>query len=201
MTDEEYLDIQRKALEESVRFFTPAMKGVRELWVVAEFLANLGTAFLPSDLVPGGDPPDVRFGDAEFEVKEILDVGRRRHAEFKAALEKAKRARSPHELLEDYTPRDITYQEVYQLVEKCVLEVSRKYAADFKKGLDLLFYVNLDDVHGYIDTPLPAPDALRATGFRSVSCVIGPLGIVLMVNDGAPAFLSENGPRIVRRSK
>ena len=58
------------------------------------------------------DPPDVRFRDAAFEIKEILDEGRRRHADLKEGLEKAKAARVPSDLLEPLTPRDITYNEV-----------------------------------------------------------------------------------------
>lgn len=202
MTDNDYLETVRKAREESVRFFSSANRAERELWVANEFLTNLGIPFAQSDLVHvADDPPDVRFGGAEFEVKEILDSGRRRHAEFKASLEKAKAAKSPSELLEHYTPRDITYAEIYELVEEKVLELSTKYSEKFRKELDLLFYVNLEDVHGYIENPLPPSEKLKALGFRSVSLVMGLLSGVLMVNECAPKFLSEKGPRVVRRKR
>jgi hypothetical protein len=198
MSDEEYLASVRKAREESVRFFSSANKPERECWVVNEFLGNLGVTFVESEILPVADePPDICFGSANFEVKEILDKGRRRHADYKAALEKAKAATVPQDLLEQTTPRDITYAEVCDLVEKEVVRFSEKYAPTTRKNLDLLFYVNLEDVYGYVATPLPLPSKWEAFGFRSVSIVMGRLAVILMAADSAPDFLRNGGPRVI----
>ena len=200
MTDEEYLIAVRKAREESVHFFASDKRAEREMWVANEFLSNLGIQFEQSEIVHvTDDPPDVRFRGAEFEIKEILDEGRRRHADYKASLERANAATSPSELLEHYTPRDITYTEVCALVEARCMELAAKYSPDARSQMDLLFYIDLEDVHGYVKTPLPSPDQWSPLGFRSVSLVMGRLSGVLMARTSAPDFLKDGVPRIVRR--
>ena len=198
--ENEFIIGVRKAREESVRFFSSANRRERELWVASEFLVNLGLPFEEGELEHiTDDPPDVRFRDAAFEIKEILDEGRRRHAEFKASLEKARSATTAQELLEPLSPRDITYTEVCALVEKELEKLQSKYAPTTRAGLDLLFYVNLDDVFGYIETPLPPPATFERYGFRSVSVVMGRLSGVLMAATNASPFLSNGGPRVIRR--
>ena len=202
MSDEEYLASVRKAREESVRFFDSANKPEREHWVANEFLGNLGVEFTESEIQCVADePPDIRFRSASFEVKEILDKGRRRHADFKTALEKANSARSPRDLLEPVTPRDITYAEVCNLVEAEVVRFAEKYAPATRSNLDLLFYVNLEDVFGYVATPLPPPSKWEVYGFRSVSLVMGRLAGVLMAAQTAPDFLKNNGPRVILKPR
>jgi hypothetical protein len=200
--NEEYLASLRKGLEKSVRFFGADNKAERELWVVNEFLTNLGLTFIPSEMAHvTDDPPDVRFRGAEFEVKEILDERRRRHADFKAALAKANAATSPADLLEGYTPRDITYEEIYGRVETKVAELAGKYAPAVRAQLDLLFYVNLEDVHGYIETPLPSSERLSNYGFRSISFVMGSISGVFMAGASAPEVLVNGGIRVVRHER
>ena len=81
MTDDEYLEAQRKARAESVEYFSAAKKPEREQWVVRTFLTNLGITYTTTEVIEGEDPPDVQFRSANFEVKEVLDSGRRRHRE------------------------------------------------------------------------------------------------------------------------
>jgi hypothetical protein len=101
MTDDEYLEAQRKARAESVQFFRSSNKPERERWVVREFLTNLGLAFDDAEVQsPNHDPPDVKFRDANFEIKEILSEGRRRHQEYKEGLQQALEATSPADLVE-----------------------------------------------------------------------------------------------------
>jgi hypothetical protein len=144
------------------------------------------------------DPPDVRFRDAHFEVKEIVDEGRRRHDEYKVSLERARAATSPQDLLEPATPRDITYTDASALVLARVNALSRKYAPSTRRLLDLLFYIDLQDVYGYIPTALPSNEHWLPFGFRSVSLVMGRLSGVLSASDDAPEFLQSGGVRIVR---
>lgn len=59
MEDKSYLHGIRDSLKESVDFFACQDKFIRESWVVANFLTNLSISFAETDLVRGGDPPDV----------------------------------------------------------------------------------------------------------------------------------------------
>ena len=201
MTDDEYIQTIIKAREESVRFFSSASKSERELWVAKEFLDNLGVDFLDSELaVPESDPPDVVFRGALFEIKEIMDQGRRRHAEFKDSLETARAATSIDELLEQYTPRDITYTEVYALVlERASKLAASKYPLAVRQDLDLLFYVNLEDVHGFVGSPLPAQQTIRTLGWRSVSFLMGYISCVIVAQPNAPDLLLRVEQQIKKR--
>lgn len=105
MTDDEFLEHRRKDLEASVEYFRSLYKPQREMWVVSQLAGNLGISTAGSDIKPvPRDPPDVFFKDANFEVKEIMDSGRRRHAEYKRALARARVAMNAQELIEHYTP-------------------------------------------------------------------------------------------------
>ena len=201
MTDEEYLEAQRKARAESVEFFRASNKAERERWVVREFLTNLGLAFADTEIrSPDQDPPDVKFRDANFEIKEILSKGRRRHQEYKEGLQRALEATAPSDLVEMYTPRDVAVFDVCAGVYVEAKELSElKYAADTRKGLDLLFYVNITDVSGLQETPFPDLAPIDKLGFRSVSFLMGYRSCTLSAAADAPPFLHSALKRIVHR--
>lgn len=201
MKDEEFIASVIKAREESVSFFSNAGKQERERWVVNEFLTNLGLRCSESDVVSSiEEPPDVMYGDARFEVKEIMDVGKRRHAEYKESLRRAKEAKVLGDLLEEYTPRDITYTEVFDLVGTHLATI-RPYAPATKINLDLLFYVNLEDVHGYVSSEVPDAADFHRHGWRSVSFVAGPMGVVLCAAASAPSFLRTHEGKVMRQGR
>lgn len=201
MTDDVRLIAARKSIEESVDFLTSVeRRPERELWIANEFLTNLGLDFKANELQHvQNDPPDVRFRDAAFETKIILDHDRLLHAEYRAALAKANAATSSQELWETATPRDLSYAEATSLVEKEVERFAKKYAPSTRSNLDMLFYVNLVDVYDYVETPLPPPMRWEKYGFRSVALVMGALSGVLAMSSNAPAFLREFGVRIAAR--
>jgi hypothetical protein len=200
MIDDEFLEPRRKDLEESVKYFGSDNKPQREMWVVSEFLGNLGISISNGDLTPvSDDPPDVLFGNAGFEVKEIMDTGRRRHTEYKKALAKVRKATNAQELLEHYTPRDATLTEIYKLVRSEAENRAKHYDPKVCASLDLLFYVNLQDVMGLADVPYPDVTALRALPWRSVSFVIGWRSCVLVARVGAPEFLNSAVGQVTHR--
>lgn len=202
MTDDEFIQATIKAREDAVHFFSSASKEEREKWVAQEFLDNLGVGFSPQELkVPASDPPDVNFRDIAFEIKEILDPDRRRHAEFKESLRRAKRATSVAELFEEVTPRDITFVEVNRLVVAQATQLSTKYAAAVREELDLLFYVNLEDVYGVIGDPEIDEEALYPTGWRSVSILMGSISCVAMAQSHAPTLLAGLRGKVVKRRR
>ena len=137
-------------------------------WVVGSFLKNMSISFAETDLVRGDDPPDVVFCDAQFEVKEILDKGRKRHTEYKEALARANNATNPAELLEEYSPKDISITEVYDRVySEAATLAELKYSIEFRRNLDLLFYINWKDIGRLVDKPFPDVTPLTVLGYRS----------------------------------
>lgn len=201
MTDDEYLEAQRKARAESVEFFRSPNKPERERWVVREFLTNLGVAFDDADVQsPDQDPPDVTFQNANFEIKEILSEGRRRHQEYKEGLQQALEATSPADLVEMYTPRDVA---VFDVCASIYVEAKNlanvKYPSDTRKSLDLLFYVNVTDVSGLREMPFPDLAPIAVLGWRSVSFLMGHRSCTLSAAEGAPSFFRGALKRILHR--
>jgi len=201
MTDDEYLEAQRKARAESVEYFGAASKSEREQWVVRTFLTNLGISYTTTEVVEGEDPPDVQFRDANFEIKEVLDPGRRRHQEYKEGLEEAIRATKPRDLIKPAPFNEIAISRVYQLILQSGAELARKkYALELRRKLDLLFYVNLLNTYEFIEAPFPNVTVLSSLGWRSVSFVKGHRSCVLTATDDAPMFLKNGIGRIVHRN-
>ena len=161
---------------------------------------NLGAEFSNYEISPSPtEPPDVLFREARFEVKEIMDEGRKRHDEVKKSLQQAIQAKKPEDLIESYSPRDIAFTEIYPIVKTRSQRLTSKYSADIRKTIDLLYYVNLEDVHGYISQPLPDMADLVLLGFRSISFVLGRHAGILTANSDAPILLTGYTPRIQRR--
>ena len=200
VTDDEFLELRRKDLAESIKYFGSDHKPQREMWVVSGFLVNLGISIADGDLKPmPDDPPDVLFSDAKFEVKEIMDAGRPRHAEYKRALAKARTATKAQELLEHYTPRDATLTEICELITDNAMSWAKHYDQKLCASLDLLCYVNLQDVMGLAEIPHPDATALRALSWRSVSFMMGRRACVIVAREGAPEFLKPAVGRVKHR--
>ena len=189
-----------EALEESVQYFSSHNKSEREIWVAESFINNLNISYDNSEfLAPQQDPPDVTFRSAQFEIKEILDPGRRRHEEYKKKLEHARTISDPQELLRQFTPIDKTITEIYEL---CLASTQKltKYPPAVRSSTDLLYYVNLQDVMGLTETPFPGIDELQELGWRSVSFVQGHRSCVFTTCEHAPEFLLKAAHLIHHRS-
>lgn len=200
MTDDEYLEAQRKERTESVEYFRTTNKSERERWVVQTFLTNSRINHAAAEVILGEDPPDIQFRDASFEIKEILDPGRRRHQEYKEALEEAITATAPADLVKPAPFNSLTISKVYELVLDSGRELAtRKYPPDSRRKLDLLFYVNLLNTYEFIETPYPDVSTLTALGWRSVSFIKGYRSCVLTAADDAPAFIRNAIGKIVHR--
>ena len=203
MIDKEYLESQRKALADSVEFFRSDRKPERERWVVREFLTNLGGSFNEDELLSSPqDPPDVLFRNAKFEIKEILSEGRRRHQEYKEGFEKGMSATTPADFIEMFTPKDIPISEVCSLILKEATNLAKeKYSPATCKSIDLLFYVNLTDVFGLVETPFPNLHSFEILGYQSISFIMGYRSCTLAAADEAPSFLKTVVGRIVHRKR
>ena len=198
--DQEYLKEQQEALRESIAFYSPEKKVEREAWIVSTFLDNLDVPYAESDFSPEtSDPPDIYVLGARFEIKEIQDPNRRRHEEYRQKLEKALMAKSACDLLEQYIPKDLTYQEIGDRVTQLLITESKHYAPKVIQQLDLLVYVNLR--HRLFDPQSPVPDSAIFSVFdwRSISVVRGWSAWVLYARSDSPPFLQANLGKPVSR--
>ena len=189
-TEPDWKEDRVRALKESLAFFNNAEKLNREKWVVRYLLKSLRIDFKEEEMTEAAEPVDVAFRDAGFQVKEILDEGRRRTDEFKNKLEKAKSAQDHGELLEHYTPLDISFSEIvrrcYSYAESLLLQ--SKYGPRECKNIDLLCYFN------WLDYSIVPPLDVPSTGvsFRSLSIVSNRYCAVAYASPNAPALLRDN---------
>lgn len=173
-----------------MRFFSNAGKEKREQWVVREFLKRLGVSFSESEIASRDvhSKTDVAFRDACFQVKEIVTPGTRRGDEVKALWKQALAATRPEEVMGLSIGYDIPAPaQAYDLV----VDEARKYAqsGQYEPGLlDLLVYVTRT-----YTAPIRAEEVsgeeLAATGWRSLSYLIGDEALVLYAQDKAAGFL------------
>ncbi|HYC35357.1 MAG TPA: DUF1780 domain-containing protein [Usitatibacter sp.] len=195
------LEDMRDGLRQSVEYFSSSNKGERERWCCQEFVRNLNVRpWSRSFVSPDEDPPDVIYRDARFEVKEVLDAGRRRHHEYRQALEEALGAKDPAELMKEYSPKDITPLQVGELVQSQVHKLRRKYDPKLQRSLDLLVYVNL------LETLLgrgamPNPAAFENSGWRSVSALFGWNSLVFYAERSAPKLIRDSAGAVVLRAR
>lgn len=198
--DDEFREDRIKGLEASVAFFSPSNKAERELWVAEAFLSNLGLVTSREGLIASkNEPPDVLFLDAKFEIKEIMDEGRLRHAEYKQELEDARSHRSIDSAFRHFRPKDLHVSQIY---ERCLAEIdalARKYDGATRHGLDLLFYVNLQHVFDVISNPFPDTSGIAERGWRSISFVKGHRSCCFFARADAPAFLQDCSGRLIHR--
>ena len=199
MIDEEFLEDRLNALRESVEYFSAKNKPERERWVCHEFVQNLGLSYNESEVVtPNDEPPDVVFRDCRFEIKELLDPGRRRHAEYKASLQKALEITNPQDLLKQFTPQDITPQQIGDRIAKELEALQQHYAPSVRRHLDILFYVNLQE-HFLKVGSMPPALLFAPYGWRSVSAVMGWSALVMYAASNAPTVLASNVSSAIQR--
>ena len=135
-SNEELIASHIQGLEESVAYYSPKNKTERERWVAERFFENLNLAFHESELTfPKIDPPDFIFKGFEFEIKEILDKGRKRHDEYKAELARAKTITNHLELYKLAKPINKSLKEIAELCYEEAHALNSKYNTQFKKEL------------------------------------------------------------------
>ncbi len=169
------------------------------------FLRGLGLAFDMTEIKrPPADPPDAEFRGAAFEVKEILEHGRKRGDEYKQHLKKARSASSYEDLMEQFAPESISVEEVSQrIMEVTKMLAQKKYSTEaLRHDLDLLFYVNLGmkTAWGIDDGHRPSIESLIDEGWRSVSFLHGlSTSCVVWASESARPFLKAKQGQLVHR--
>lgn len=127
-----------------------------------------------------------------------MDPKRQRHREYKEHYAKTLAAKRPDDLLEQYTPEDVSAEAFRALVQAKTQEASIHYGPTTVFALDLLVYVNLKRVHEIVggDKLL---DGFEPHGFRSVSAIKGHTSVILSASLRAPDFLRKDVGRLVSR--
>lgn|GEM_PF-1743276 len=179
--------------------FSRQFKPWREWNIAVDFLTNLHIGVDDAQVFCSPqDPPDVIYQDAAFEIKEIMDKGRRRHDEVKQRRQKAIRQPMSH----NYTLRyviDLLPEDAGQLVLARLEGLAERYHAEVKACTDMLFYVNKLD-HWFDDGPMPGPELFARYGWRSVSAVVASsVTLVFYASAGAPKFLQDNCGKVRKR--
>lgn len=202
MDEKEILNNHIKAIEKSIDFFSGSKKRYREKWVVKQFLNNLHIEFKDTEIkISPEEPPDIIFRNARFEIKEVLDEDRKRHKEYKEALEKAKNVTKFSDLFENYSPQEVTIQDIAELIEQKLKE----YILDstLYSKIDMLFYVNLLNVHFVKNSAYSFTNKELWQKWRSVSMIEnGKINFVFCSSNNAPDFIKSNtGKFITNRSR
>ncbi len=178
--------------EQAIRDLGNQGKKDREIFTVYAFLRCLNVPFQNNEIIPVADQfPDILFRDAIFEIKELMDPGRKRLDEYKKTLNKIKASTSLRDLMEQYTPVDYSLEAIYDKVQFKVTGISNHYSIESRNSSDLIIYFNL------LEAIVPDPKnskliSFDAKGWRSISVVGSSWAYVIESNQNAPKFLQNN---------
>ena len=181
-----------KNTESFLNLLSNKRKSERELYVVETFLEVIGEKFDEIDRPKKSltDPPDVTFKSAHFEIKEMMDAGRKRGKEVQDRLKDLK------------SGGHIETQFAAGALPVCpstlVNDIANymnslgAYSPDSKAELDLLLYYNSLSVWlSAKANPDYESTALLALGWRSISLTSGRTAMVYCAQTSAPTFLRE----------
>jgi len=172
-------------------------KPARDRAVVRTFLRTLGVACAEAELVaPIEAPIDVQFRQAHFHLREL-----RAHPWGSEGKAHGIWVPQPRTLPDGGNRGAQTVaMELAVLIPRLTAALA-EHAAWYGArcvGLDAL--VSVEHCCGVLVQPSPLPEvgALTVQGWRSVSVMCPPYGMVLYAADGAPAFLRLVSGRLVR---
>ena len=174
------------------------MKPQRDRAVIRALLRVLGVAFAEAEIIaPVEAPIDVRFRQAQFHLRELCD-----HPRGCAWQEDDSRVHQASTLVDR---GDLHHPAVRMDLTARIAHVTTalaQHAAWYGVrcvGLDVV--VAVDGHHGVLAPPAQAPEisALALQGWRSVSVVCPPSGMVLYAASGAPDFLRAVTGRLLRQ--
>jgi Putative endonuclease, protein of unknown function (DUF1780) len=188
-TDRTYLENLRAHAADTRTFLSNKLKPERERSVCRAFLRAIGVSLMDGELIaPTVEPADVAFRDARFQVRDLLRERKRGEA-WKNNEKRYAEAQSLDDLLEPYSPPTrISLKDLVPEVATALAEKATKYGAGCK-DLDALMYVDLPDCLLEDNSPIADTAQLQQQGWRSVSLLFVPYGIVLFANDHAQTFL------------
>jgi hypothetical protein len=187
-----YLNKLLRYVNETRQLFSSKMKPERERMVCRAFLRCMGLPFREDQIIVSTDePPDIIFDSTRFEIRELLDDGRRRGDEWAQEARKVERAEDIEAVSRPtLSPRQISLEELIPLVADALREKCTRYGAECHR-LDALVYVNLCERFLSPYSTTMSVEDLEAQGWRSVSMVFIPYAVVVTVNSSAPGFLRK----------
>jgi len=201
MNEKEILNQEISSLEETIKFLENQKD--KEIWTVAEFLTNLNIEFGENELKKSNEEPtDIKFREVNFQVKAIYDKNRKMIKEYKDDLEKAKKASTLSESLNlrEYCPRDISIQEIANLINE---KLKRYNLSPEQYGkIDMLFYFNRRNYGISGDCQCTFPNDEIWKRWRSISMVKnGGINFIYWARDSAPDFIKANVGKIISKNK
>ena len=179
--------------EAELTFYSNKSKMEREAWVVRNFVDILGLSFNEDEITPGRDEPiDVEFRGGEFQIKELMDDGRRRMDEVRVELARV-RALKDDEIntLSSFEPDFVSTSKLIERVLPRMEQAIARYGGG--QNCDLLYYANYSSVftteREATQFRVKIPPTLMM--WRSVSVVTGKTASVLHADAKAPLFLRD----------
>jgi len=174
------------------------MKPARDRAVVRALLRALGVAFAEAEVVaPVEAPIDVRFRQAHFHLRDLCD-----HLRGRDGKEQDTQGHQARVLADGGDPRGPAVGLELAVVVPHITAALAEHAAWYGArcvGLDAL--VSVDGRYRVLAPPTQAPEvaALTLQGWRSVSVLCPPYGMVLYAASGAPVFLRLAPGRLLRQ--
>lgn len=186
--DKKYLEDLLNDYKETVHLLSNKKKREREIMVCRAFLRCAGIPFIEEQITaPEDDPPDIRFDTARFEVRLLLDEGRKMHREWKEKVQRVEEAKNIDDvMLSRPSLKPITLAEVVPLIIGALKDKFERYS---KRGiscgtLDALVYVNRRETYlvptssGVYNEELDTKK-LDIQGWRSVSVLMSASGEII----------------------
>jgi hypothetical protein len=195
----EYLRKLREHVAETRWIFSNKMKPERERMVCRAFLRCLGIAFHDTEIITADtEPIDVIFRSAQFQIRELMEPDRKRGDELRELQQKVQSAASIEDVMIPYSPsRPLSFQVLVPELTNALGEKARKYGTGCR-DLDALVYVDLES-HLDANSVIPDLSKLKSQGWRSVSVLLPPYGMVLFTESSAPAFIQMASGQVVSK--
>lgn len=175
----------------TLHYLSNPLKPERERAVCRAFLRSIGIRFTEREIIaPCQEPVDVCFRDARFQVRDLL-LGRRRGDEWKRRQVRWNRARSVSGTLERAVSlKPMRRAELVDAVTEALESKSKKYGLSGCAQVDALVYADLTGSRFLMRWSVSQDvTRLHAQGWRSVSVLFPPYGIVILARDTAPDFI------------
>ncbi len=194
-SERDYLEKLRAHAADTVRYLTSKLKPERERDVCRAFLRCIGVSFADNEIVASSaEPVDVSFREARFQIREVMKEGRRRGDEWKLKQVRWNQAQSAADVKEAWrSPKPMQFAELIEIITQALEGKSTRYGKSQCAKIDALVYVNLTGTRFLDPTSVPGSvSGLEAQGWRSLSILFPPYGLVLSAEANAPSFLGEH---------
>lgn len=204
MEEKEIFELHKRQSIESHEYFSNRNKSIRERYCVDLLLNYLDISHDEGELVSQeiSDKVDVKFRDASFQVKELIDTLARRNDIYKNNRKSFEEAESFQQLKFRPFLTDVPNPaRMCDLVDECVKKLSEagKYKARISE-IDLLLYITRRNCSLFTEVEVGEFDYSNL-GWRSVSCVNEKQAVILYTSKIAPNFLLDKSKQIFINSK